>query len=253
VDYSKKSRTLIIFLITLLIFNCLAKVVLAEEEQQQKSFWDQIVEGWNNLVKSVSDTFTMIKDFLYDQLGKLWNFTQSVSRLLMEGAKATAETITKTFDLLVQFIGKWGEPELYFRIQTARLMYPDMNFTYVKDVAIILGDYDLMKDERVIDEIAPTGLLGFISFSVYALRGSSSIVQFILQNFVLIHLIIIISLLVWGFLGAIEKHDADYFIENCQRIVAIFSFYVKIIGWFIEKLIAFGHLVAQWLDTIIPF
>lgn len=265
VDYCRGFKLAISLFLILLLLNGVALAQEGEnqnqenqeqaQEQKEKSFWDQVVEGFTNFFKAVIDTLTFVKDFLFDILGRIWNFLVTVAGLLIEGANAVVLVITNTFKTLMSFIGNWGDPELYFQIQMARLLYPDATASavYVRDVALLINNPELLKDNRAIDEVTPTGVLGMISLFVYAVQKGAPIVQFILQNFILIHVVIIIGILAWGMIGAIEKRDADYFIEACARVYAIFAFYAKIVKWFIEKIIDFGTLVAQWLDTIIPF
>lgn len=257
-DYFKKSKIFLsFFLISLLILNVSLSVKCQSNETstEQKSLWDQLVDGWNNLVKGVADTFTIIKDFLYNSLSKLWDFIQNFAKLLFEAMRSIGEIFTNLFQYIISFIGNWGDPELYIKIKMSMTMYPEAlsNSTYVKDFAIVLGQNELLEDNRTIDEITPSGVLGLISFFVFTIKSSTPLITWILQNFVLLHVIVIVLLLVWGMIGSVEKKDADYFIENLERVVGIFKFYAKIITWFAERIIDFGTMVAQWLDTIIPF
>lgn len=248
---SSQRFSLVLFLVYATIFLSLAPNAYAQDGAQEKSVWDQIVDGWNSFWSGAVNTLTTVKDFLFDTLGKAFDAAKSIGDLVFSGLKAVVDVISNGLGVVAAAIGQWGDPELYTRIMFARAM--GHSGERVCDYAVPLGELQLVNDARSVSEIAPTGVVGAIAFFVYTVKSSWGIVSFIIQNIVVVHCVIILAMLTWGLVGAVEKRDADYFIESVQRVIGIFKFYARAITWFIERLIDFATMVAQWLETIIPF
>lgn len=248
---SSQRFSLVLFLVYATIFLSLAPNAYAQDSAQEKSVWDQIVDGWNSFWGGVVNTLTTVKDFLFDKLGKAFNATKSIGDLVFSGLKAVGDVISNGLGVVAAAIGNWGDPELYSQVMFAKAM--GYSRERVCDYALAMGRTELLSDTRSINEITPTGLVGVIAYFVYAVKSSWGIVSFIIQNIVVVHCVIILAMLTWGLVGAVEKRDADYFIESVQRVIGIFKFYARVIAWFIERLVDFATMVAQWLETIIPF
>jgi hypothetical protein len=100
-----------------------------------------------------------------------------------------------------------------------------------------------------------TGFFGTIHgfLNIVQSEQVKNLLIWIFQNMFYIHIVIIMAILVGGSYDAVKRNNVDPLFTAFERIFSIFSFYVKIVSWFIERAISVGQLIAQWINAIIPF
>ena len=209
--------------------------------------------------------------WFWNVMSALWNGLTNSIDLTVNTIGGVSKAINASWTLITNVWGNWGDFATYNQVLTLNLMFPNvmLNMTSgatLSSVATTIIERCLkrgvappnflnnwLNDNRTISEVTPTGFMGIINMFISFAIGSKDIVEWILRNFILLHLVAIVGLLVFGVFGAIKKRDFDPIVQSCHYIYGIFALYVKVITWIISKAIDLAQAIAQWLDTIIPF
>jgi hypothetical protein len=253
-----------------------------------RAFLDRTLEVGSNPVevRAYSPTFDESGRLWWEKFGSLiwgglttfwntitglWNGLTNAVNVVVNTIGGVGQAINASWTLIMDVWGNWGDSATYNQVLTLNLLFPDVmlnmsSSTQLSKVATTIIERCLkrgvappnflnnwLNDNRTIDEVTPKGFMGIINMFISFAIGSKDIVEWILRNFILLHLVAIVGLLVFGVYGAIKKRDFDPIVQSCHYIYGIFALYVKVITWIISKAIDLAQAIAQWLDTIIPF
>jgi hypothetical protein len=275
-------KTIIFFLLSLIIFT---QVVYAIDEKTEIStdsnevYIGQIIRvvGMSNLVNTVitievtkpdgkKESLTALTDYLgrfelnvkaeiegvYEFKSKSNSYVSVVSRY-----PSYAEVPSTFWDRLAK--GFWTSLSVFWEVITKVFSGMMNTFHFIINALGNINSIIVFVSENLSTFFGNwddyTGFFGTIHgfLNIVQSEQVKNLLVWIFQNLFYIHIVIIMALLVGGSYDAVKRNNVDPLFTAFERIFSIFSFYVKIVSWFIEKAISVGQLIAQWINAIIPF
>ncbi len=216
----------------------------------------------------------------FGSVGQFFGFIGSAFSLFVEGVKITVVAIpsivVESIKVFGEFIGAPGDPMADYYVSQYRLRLMPLTSSsnpYIAQIAreILdskrpLGDIcsndvcpfpirgkDLEKTLAQIENSKPKGIIGIFTVIFNALVVAKDAIAFIVKNFVTIHIVAFIALMVFGFAKTIKTRDISHVVDSAKTIYSILKFYFNGVKFLIELLIKFVQAVAQLIDAILPF
>jgi len=111
------------------------------------------------------------------------------------------------------------------------------------------------KTLKELEDSAPIGFLGFISFVWFTLTSPAfqNILAMIVKNFILINVVIICSIVVFGMVESLAKKSISPLANSIKLVKDYFLAYYKFATWLFTIAYRILQLIVQVLDAIIPF
>ncbi len=216
----------------------------------------------------------------FGSVGQFFSFIGSAFSMFIEGVRITVvaipSIIVESNKAFGEFIGAPGDPMADYYVSQYRLRLMPLTTSsnpYIAQIAreILdskrpIGDIcsnnicpfpirgeDLSKTLNQIEDSKPKGIIGIFTVIFHGIGVARDVIAFIVKHFVLIHVILFVSILVYGFAKTIKTKDIVHVVSSAKIIYGILKFYFNAIKFLIELLIKFIQAVAQLIDAILPF
>ncbi|MEM1983501.1 MAG: hypothetical protein QXZ63_07575 [Sulfolobales archaeon] len=223
--------------------------------------------------ETTTDIFTQIKNaiggffgFIYDSIvGGIKSFVDfviSISSFFSNFFNSLLEfftNIAKSMWIIIQLIGKWGDPATHFKIQSTLVFYTTAVDEDIRNISTraIQGDcnirlsnlsfalLELKNDTRSVCDIIPSGFLGFISTSLWVAGGLQNIIMWFFKNFITIHALLFGGTIMLGTASSITKRSLDPLKSVIDLWSKYVGLYINLFNWILDKILRLAQIIAE--------
>jgi len=214
-------------------------------------------------------------DFLSGLTGT-FNFLGGIINNVIQSITAFGTAIPQAFGNAINFvggmIGRTGDPTMAAQVAQYRLMLmPFLTSPYYSDIAnrtlnsqlplksvahlISVKPEHMDKTLAQLENEQPTGILGWIGTVWWFLWLSETqqFIAFMIKNFVLIHIILILAILALGLTDTIKKRDLNPLLKSFDFVKELFLAYYKFFNWLANLILRVAQVIATVIEALWPF
>jgi hypothetical protein len=185
----------------------------------------------------------------------LWNGVLTIGRVLwavVEGFKLIGSGLAA----IPSLFGQAGDPGKYMLVagrglfdSTARLALSNCSAVRLDQLSHIVHEWKGKTDAFC--AVVPTGIIGYMSTTVYAASTALPVIQAIGRWFLFLWLGSALLAVVVGMERATKRGDWGYVVEGLQLAWKILTFPFKVIWKLVEFIVKFIEALSQFLDVVL--